>query len=296
MLGYAVVEETSAATDPKTWGSYDLVVASSGSDTSPVSSPAYRRSLIDFVAGDGRLLIEGGEIAYDAVSSPGYPNFADSVLHSDDWNGDDVGALTLIGSQADHPIAADPNTLPGTIAITYTGYGSEDATRPSGGAYAVYGTASYPADAGVLVCDSTGVGGSGQLVFFAFSYAAVSDRDVARNLLENTVMYFTYDLASVEDAAAVNPEIGLTTVSPNPFGSATVISFSLSRAEQVRLTVYDVQGRAVRTLVDGPLGAGVHQVVWDGREAGRGEIAPGIYFCRLTTAGTSRIRKLVKIN
>ncbi|MFH1314665.1 MAG: M14 family zinc carboxypeptidase [Candidatus Eisenbacteria bacterium] len=295
MLGYSAVEEPAATTDPKTWGAYDLVVWSSGSNTSPVSSVAYRDNLIDFVSADGLLLIEGGETAYDAASSPGYPNFADSVLHTDVWHGDNVGALGIDGSQTGHPIATEPNPLPGTIAITYSGYGDEDAARPAGGAYIIYGTASYPADAGVLVYDDGGAGGNGGTVFFPFSYSAVSDRGVARDLLENAIIYLKDDLASVGNIPVANAGVDLNCVSPNPFGPATKISFSAVSREHVRLAIYEVRGRAVRTLIDHSVEPGLHEITWDGRDASGREMGPGIYFCRLTGAETERTHKTVKL-
>jgi len=68
---------------------------------------------------------------------------------------------------------------------------------------------------------------------------------------------------------------------PNPFAGPTHIAFQLAREGSVRLTIYDIQGRRVRRLVEGGLGAGDHDVVWDGRnDAGRAA-RPGIYFYSL---------------
>ncbi len=65
---------------------------------------------------------------------------------------------------------------------------------------------------------------------------------------------------------------------PNPFTPSTSIAFELPRRGHVRLTVMDLEGRVVRTLVDGTLPAGPHAVVWNGVDAA-GQILPaGIYF------------------
>jgi hypothetical protein len=238
-------------------------------------------------------VIEGGEIAYDAASYPGYPGLADSVLHVDDWEGDDVGALGLVSSQAEHPVATQPNPLPATIAVSYSGWGDEDAAHPAAGAYVVYGTASYPADAGVLVHD--GGGGSGPTVFLAFSYSAVSDRDVARDLLENVVSYLSVDLAGLSVADVARGSVDLRSVCPNPFGEATRIRFSVPGGEKVRLTIHDVRGRVVRTLTSGPVETGLHEVLWDGRDSDGKHASPGVYFARLETAGAAVSRKVVKL-
>ncbi|MEW6751578.1 MAG: glycoside hydrolase family 9 protein [Candidatus Latescibacterota bacterium] len=80
---------------------------------------------------------------------------------------------------------------------------------------------------------------------------------------------------------------------PNPFNGSTQISFSLERAGPLSLTVYDVLGQRVRTLLEGPGDPGLHRVAWDGRdEAGR-PAASGLYVCRLATAGVVRTQRLM---
>lgn len=77
---------------------------------------------------------------------------------------------------------------------------------------------------------------------------------------------------------------------PNPFNSATVVSFTLATESDVRLEVYDVLGRRVATLVDDMMPAGEHQVSWDA--AGW---ASGVYFARLTTSAGMMTRKMVLV-
>lgn len=77
---------------------------------------------------------------------------------------------------------------------------------------------------------------------------------------------------------------------PNPFNPKTSIRFGLPESGQVTLTVFDVNGRAVKTLADGALPAGTHRFEWDGTDAAGASLASGVYFYRLDTAG-ERIRK-----
>ena len=80
---------------------------------------------------------------------------------------------------------------------------------------------------------------------------------------------------------------------PNPFNPDTVFRFGLPQAGQVKLDIYDLTGRHVRTLVDGMVGAGWQTVVWDGR-GDRGErVASGVYFCWFEAGGVSESRKVV---
>jgi len=61
---------------------------------------------------------------------------------------------------------------------------------------------------------------------------------------------------------------------------------------RVRLAVYDVMGRRVRTITDGELPAGGTEVRWDGRDANGTKVGSGVYFASLTAAGT---RKSVRV-
>ena len=80
---------------------------------------------------------------------------------------------------------------------------------------------------------------------------------------------------------------------PNPFNPETVIRYDVpAPGGKVTLTVYDVSGRLVRTLVDGVQTAGQHSARWNGRNGERG-VASGVYFCRMTAPGFSGQRKMV---
>jgi hypothetical protein len=68
---------------------------------------------------------------------------------------------------------------------------------------------------------------------------------------------------------------------PNPFNPATVLELNLDRAASVRLCIYDVSGRVVRTLVDGEeLPAGLSSRTWHGRDDAGRVVSAGVYFYR----------------
>jgi len=72
---------------------------------------------------------------------------------------------------------------------------------------------------------------------------------------------------------------------PNPFNPATTISFTLAESGPVNLSVYNVAGRLVRTLVDADLEPGHHAAIWDGQDRSGRLAASGTYLYRLTTGG-----------
>jgi hypothetical protein len=75
---------------------------------------------------------------------------------------------------------------------------------------------------------------------------------------------------------------------PNPFNSATRVQFELSRAQKVKLDIYNIQGARVARLVDAPLQAGRHSVSWTPRN-----LAGGIYFLRLESEEGTLYRKMI---
>jgi len=80
---------------------------------------------------------------------------------------------------------------------------------------------------------------------------------------------------------------------PNPFGAQTTVHYSLKAKCRVALAIYDIRGALVRELVDETVAAGVHQVVWDGRD-GRGHaVASGVYFCHLEAGEFRETRRMV---
>lgn len=90
-------------------------------------------------------------------------------------------------------------------------------------------------------------------------------------------------------AVAGSAPLGLA-VQPNPVRGTTTLAFTVPRETQVRLALYDVAGRRVRTLVDGTRSAGRHEVTLD--PAG---LAPGVYFARLEAAGGIAVARVVRI-
>jgi hypothetical protein len=68
---------------------------------------------------------------------------------------------------------------------------------------------------------------------------------------------------------------------PNPFEHETSIRFDVQRAATMRLTIHDIAGRLVRTLLAAPVSPGSRAVTWDGRVDSGSRAAPGTYFVRL---------------
>ena len=77
---------------------------------------------------------------------------------------------------------------------------------------------------------------------------------------------------------------------PNPFNNSTVIPFTLNKASEVTLTVFDISGRLVETLHDGTTAAGHHEIAWHGEGVGS-----GVYFYILNSGSQRHVGKMTLI-
>ena len=80
---------------------------------------------------------------------------------------------------------------------------------------------------------------------------------------------------------------------PNPTAGPTHFSFALPQTGAASLAMYDATGRLVRTLINGPLAAGLHRADWDGMNNQGSPASSGLYYCRLQANGTIVQRAVV---
>lgn len=79
---------------------------------------------------------------------------------------------------------------------------------------------------------------------------------------------------------------------PNPFNPTTVISFTLPRNEATSLTIYNVLGQRIRTLVDAEFKVGAHEVIWDGLDETGEPVAAGVYIYRLQAGSFTASKRM----
>ena len=71
---------------------------------------------------------------------------------------------------------------------------------------------------------------------------------------------------------------------PNPAALGTIVQYSVPRKSMVRVTIFDVRGKRLRTLANGIAASGTRTVAWDGRDEGGNPVPPGAYMYRVQTA------------
>ena len=98
----------------------------------------------------------------------------------------------------------------------------------------------------------------------------------------------------IDDNPIVNPvSYALSQNYPNPFNSSTRISYDVSVAGHVMVNIYSIEGRLVRTLVNGNTDPGPHHVTWNGLNNAGTAVSTGVYLYNLQVADFQAVRKMV---
>jgi len=113
-------------------------------------------------------------------------------------------------------------------------------------------------------------------------------------------VYEVYDLryarrapTGVEETRPIPAALHLAQNYPNPFNSVTSIQYTLPRDSFVRLSIYNISGQLVRTLVNRPQKPGNYTVSWDGRNNNGEELSSGIYLYRLDMGEFKDTKKMI---
>ena len=148
-------------------------------------------------------------------------------------------------------------------------------------------------DAALLGTASSGISGQGDVATVRFralrsgapgiAVAGVDARDLANQPI----------LQATTAATPAPTRTLLLAPAPNPAPGAATVSYALARAGAVRLFVYDIAGRRVRTLVSGVKEAGAYRTSWNGRDEGGRGVAAGVYYVVLDADGVHMTERLV---
>ncbi len=138
---------------------------------------------------------------------------------------------------------------------------------------------------------SDGDGFLGQLTFAGSGMAEVSVSQIVLMDSRRLTNLFSAPTAVEDGATILRPQ--LLPCAPNPFRTRTFLRFQIPGRQKVTLSVFDVGGRRVRTLVDGLVEPGFHEVAWDGRTSRQRLLPAGVYFYRFDTQGYTKARKVV---
>lgn len=82
---------------------------------------------------------------------------------------------------------------------------------------------------------------------------------------------------------------------PNPFNPETTIDYSLQRSGKVELTVFNVRGEKIATLIDANQGTGAYRVTWNGKDSLGNQVGSGVYFYKIKAGDFTSIKKMILV-
>jgi hypothetical protein len=235
----------------------------------------------------------GIEVRARAGSSSDLGNFAAAA------SAEEAEALTL----------PEPPGLPGTVRVSFDGGGRSVSSlttdvRASGRSSETFdvrvetgidaaeltfdGFASLPSDRAAILVDDA------HLAVVSLDAGTKISLDPEQSYLFRLVVGTSSELDRARAGLDLVPtEVVLAAPRPNPFAGETTIAFAIPEATAVDLAVFDVAGRLVRRLQEGPMGAGVHRILWNGTDEGGAKVSTGVYFAKLRTSSAEKVQKVV---
>jgi len=285
---------------------YDTVIWISGEEgTANESFSNAEQSIIaDYLEAGGHLFISGSEIGFDLVErgSSTDKTFYSTYLKAH-YVRDKVATHALSG-------AAGIFSNVGSVTFDNGAHGTYNVDFPDGikpldsavlnMTYSGFSAGTY-GGAGIQYSGTFGSGTvDGKLVYLAIPFETIYPEGSRDAVMAAVLDFFIGNASSVSDApvsAVVPAGFQLMQNYPNPFNPSTTFEFVLSQQtpRRVVLTIYNLLGEEVVTLVDEIKPAGSYRISWDGRNRQGSPVPSGVYVSRLTVGRQSQARKLTLV-
>jgi hypothetical protein len=210
--------------------------------------------------------------------------------------GDTRGPVVLAGSIVVNPnpvLIPNPAMLSATISDVYAGnaniqgaeWSSGASPAPAGSGSAMSGTFTTPLVTATATLDSNALSPGTETLW-------VRGRDAAGNWGNAVSVVVRVNEQSTAVNELVPRQFALYPGNPNPFALQTGLRLDVPRSGHVRLEIFDVNGRRLRTLVDAVLSPGSKSLAWDGTDEGGRPVGSGVYFCRMSADQFQATRKM----
>ena len=125
-------------------------------------------------------------------------------------------------------------------------------------------------------------------------FVSVSDGvEITESVEEYNLTIIDDITLGIDDLTLLPTKYNLSQNYPNPFNPITTIEFALPKRTNVKLVVYDLQGRKVYTLINNNLHVGYHSVQWNGINKFGNQVSSGVYIYMLETADYGKVQKMV---
>ncbi|MBI4546658.1 MAG: M36 family metallopeptidase [Ignavibacteriae bacterium] len=277
---------------------YNLVILSAGLNPTPFTIPTQRQAIIERVASGGKVLVEGGQVGWLYRKSGPFdaePRFRRQVLHDSTWL-DDVTNSDLLFVQPAHRIFTTPNVLSSPISFTTRSTSADrDAVEinPFDVGTVRIGSWSESPNSAALIVHMPSGNQHPLTTFFPFSVGSITDTNMAKQLIENTVANFFPDVGVTDigdETFSIPQRFTLEQNYPNPFNPVTVIRYALPVSAKVNLRIYNILGQEVASLVNQEQKAGRYEVSFNGSK-----LASGVYFYKLEASSDYHYQSFITV-
>ncbi len=262
---------------------YGVAILFLGDDT--LFNDRVREDVADFLDQGGCLFISGSEFI-KALTDENQSAFLSDYLHAALM--DDSATVSGVGSEAAFAALESqagrmpaPDILqPVHDAFTFWSY---DAGQTAAVAYSgVFGTNGYP----------------GKVVVAGFPFETLTSDNARQDLFNEVLQYFDLPVGIAEAQTGGVPETHrLLTNYPNPFNTSTRIDFvvpqKVAGLTEVRIDVYDLNGRCVKQLIRMKLPPGLYHTTWDGKNESGLPAGSGVYLCRYKHEKNVSVTRLI---
>ena len=134
---------------------------------------------------------------------------------------------------------------------------------------------------------------------FASGFLAPTNTDSAFTLILTTPSGYDVELPAAQTALSTSPEVIINPSSfalkqnyPNPFNPSTMIGFEIFKQSNVEIKVFDVNGKFVKSLLNGSLSSGAYNIEWNGKNNEGMSVSGGVYLYSITADGKTSVKKM----
>lgn len=268
-------------------GLFPIVLWFTGNEDTLTLTMEDKLELEGFLQAGGKLLLTGQNIGDDLGTGDAFMN---EYLRAD-HDTDDMNLYILNGSP-NNPISLGTSLF----LIGSPGAGNQNSPSsliPLQGSQVLYQYQNPSEDVGAVIYDNPTY--SYSTAYFAFGIEGISglmNTTPRHQLLSSLLFYWTG--TSVEEPPHSLPlQFNLSAPYPNPFNSQTRITYSIASPDMTELAVYNILGQKITVLWNGYQLPGSYSFVWDASDLSSSSSA--LYFCRLSTADKSQVKKVILI-
>jgi len=273
---------------------FDTIIWFTGDDRYTTLTKIEQTLLKNFLDSGGKLLLSGQNIGYDLVEDG---TVEDSLFYTNylmaEFINDNAEPVMLLGNPND-------TNMQGIFLNFDGGYGgasnqdSPDIIKEIAPAAPLLKYLPSQETAGLrYINESTG----SFVIYLPFGFEGIAGpyENSAIEFMNKCMTWFSGTTDVREDIlqTLVPNECMLAQNYPNPFNPSTTIKFNIPQKSSISLTVYNVLGQKIRTLINEVKSAGFHQITWDGADGNGRQVAGGVFFYQLKTNDFSQIKKML---